>query len=203
MRYRGTDVQRNRNGKGMGDTPSWRPNTDAYCYSRALLVTLFFADFRSGNAGFMSGMRTQYLCFYLQRFIRLAAYHASGPPTQHTGSQGPNTRQDGICNRKFSAAPYRRAHGISLKEIQRSQDVASPGREPARASTIDAHCLFTRTACCFILCGFCISSGASNLVFGCFLDWGEFYGANMSKLRAEIGAAMSLSAHAMETGAVY
>jgi len=203
MRYRRTDVQRNRNGKGMGDTPSWRLNTDAHCYSRALLVTLFSADFRSGNAGFISGLPAPCLCFYLQRFIRLAAYHASGPPIQHTESQGPNARQDGICNRKFSAAPYRRAHGISLKEIQRSQDVASPGREPARASRYNAHCLFTRTACCFILCCFCISSGASNLLSGCFLDCGESYRPNMSGHRAEIGAAMSLSAHAMETGSVY
>lgn len=63
MRYRGTVVQRNRKGRGMGDTPSWRPDIDAHCYSRALLVTLFFAVFRSGNAGATPGLRYQPTAF--------------------------------------------------------------------------------------------------------------------------------------------
>ena len=147
MRYRGTVVQRNRKGRGMGDTPSWRPNIDAHCYSRALLVTLFFAAFRSGNAGATPGLRYQLRCFHLQRLIRLAAYHASGPPIQHTGSQGPNTRQNGICNRKFRAAPSRRAHGISLKmkfndhRMQQALGESLPGHLNTMPTAFHAHCL--------------------------------------------------------------
>lgn len=152
MRYRGTVVQRNRKGRGMGDTPSWRPDTDAHCYSRALLVTLFFAAFRSGNAGATPGLRYQPRCFHLQRLIRLAASHASGPPIQHTGSPGPNTRQNGICNRKFRAAPSRRAHGISLKikfndhRMQQALGESLPGH-----LNNDAHC-FSRALLVALFC---------------------------------------------------
>jgi hypothetical protein len=34
----------------MGDTPSWRQTTDAHCYSRALLATLFFSESGCGTS---------------------------------------------------------------------------------------------------------------------------------------------------------
>ncbi len=114
MRYRGTFVQRNRKGRGMGDTPSWRPDNDAHCYSRALLVTLFFAAFWPENAETASGLRYPPCCILHHRFASLAACDASGPPIHESDRQAQHT-PGWICNREFRAAPSRRTHGISLK----------------------------------------------------------------------------------------
>ena len=168
MRYRGAVAQRNRNGRGMGDTPSWRPDTDAHCYSRALLATLFCAACRAGMPVLSSSLPCP--AAYKPLVIRLAAYHASRPPIRHTGSSGPNARQNGSAIDNSAQHRLGVRMGYRRMEIQRSQDAASPGREPARASEQRCPLLFTRTACCFILSSFCIPSRASNLLFGCFLD---------------------------------
>jgi len=47
----------------MGDTPSWRQAADACCYSRALLVALFFAAFLAGESDLSSDLPALLLSF--------------------------------------------------------------------------------------------------------------------------------------------
>ena len=63
MRHRRTFVQRNRNGWGIGDTPSWRQAVDACCFSRALLIALFFAAFLAGVSDLPSVLPVLLLAF--------------------------------------------------------------------------------------------------------------------------------------------
>jgi hypothetical protein len=110
MRHRRTIAQRNRNGRGMGDTPSWRQNTDACCYSRALLATLFLQrigpECRFCRPACLPALLLfiNHLSFALRPISRLL------PALRKPGSC---TRRNEICNRQCGAAPSRRAHEIS------------------------------------------------------------------------------------------
>ena len=100
------------------------PNTGAHCYSRALLVTLFFAAFRSGNAGSVSG-----LCYppadFLQHIICLAA---SCILPARIGKPTSTTKRN--LQWKIGAAPFRRAHGISLNG---NSEITGCGKPQERA----------------------------------------------------------------------
>jgi hypothetical protein len=64
--------------------------------------------------------------FLVPLIIRLAArlLLPTSPTTKR--ENGSSARRYGICIWKYGAAPFRRAHEISLGKTQRSQDSASP-----------------------------------------------------------------------------
>jgi hypothetical protein len=141
MRYRGAVAQRNRNGGGMGESPSWRPDTDAHCYSRALLATLFCAACRAGMPVFSSSLPCP--AAYQPRVIRLAASLSPCASRPDTGSR---TRRNGICNRECGAAPFRRAHEISSKNPTKTGhdnpwEGACPDIRLPMSTAFHAHCL--------------------------------------------------------------
>jgi len=146
MRHRRTIVQRNRNGRGMGDTPSWRQPADAHCYSRALLATLFCATCWAGMPVLSSGLLCQPCCF------SFTACHSPCGQT-HPGwlKPAPSARQNGICNRQCGAAPSRRTHGISsTKPTITGHDKPWEGVCPD-IETTDAHC-FSRALLVALFC---------------------------------------------------
>lgn len=143
MRHRRTVARRNRNGRGMGDTPSWRQTADACCYSRALLAT-FFAAYRAG-CRFFPACFAGPAAYHLPLVIRLAAKPSRWP------KPAPGARRNGICNRQYCAAPSRRAHGISLKNPTiTGHDKPWEGVCPD-IETTDAHC-FSRALLVALFC---------------------------------------------------
>ena len=77
MRHRRTVARRNRNGRGMGDAPSWRQTADACCYSRALLATLFLQ--RIGpDAGFVRLVMPALLLIIYRLSFALRPNHPAG-----------------------------------------------------------------------------------------------------------------------------
>jgi len=163
MRHRRANAQRNRNGRGMGDTPSWRQNTNAHCYSRALLVTLFFQ--RVGERRICVRLHPAAVlnCFFNHLLFALRPY-SSRRIFQSIGKPAPNARQDGICNRKCSAAPFRRAHGISLKKPTITGHDKPWERVCPDIETADVHC-FSRALLVALFCtAFVLRRGPSNLL---------------------------------------
>ena len=107
----------------------------------------------------------------------------------------PGARRNGICNRKFCAAPSRRAHGISLKNPTiTGHDKPWEGACPD-IETTDAHC-FSRALLVALFCTAFVFAAVPRICCPVgFLDCGESYRSNISGLRAGSPPLMSLLAH--------
>jgi hypothetical protein len=135
MRHRRTAVRRNRKGRGMGDTPSWRQT-----HRRPLLFT-----------------RTACLlpCFFTACSGRCAGPPASGLPAasyspcgqrpsrrvfRRTGNPASCARQDGFCKWQCRAAPSRRARECSSNANPTNTGYGDPWeRARSGTETADAH----------------------------------------------------------------
>ena len=105
---------------------------------------------------FLAGWNAAPLCAPASRcFFNCFGYHllfalrlVSSCPLPKIKGLGSVARRYGVCIMNFGAAPFRRAHEISPRQAQRSQDSASPesslhGHPDCRRPLL----LFTRTIC--------------------------------------------------------
>lgn len=194
MRYRGAFAQRNRMDEAWEiPLPGAQTLTPTAIHAHCLL--LYFLHSFYWKRRLYVRLLLPVCCFHLHIYCSYALRHITHP-ARRSGSVSPHVRQNGICNRKFGAAPFRCTHGISLNvnptitECSKPWERACLGHPDTMPTAFHAHCLL------LILYSFCIPSRASNLPFECFLDCGESYRTNMSKLRVEARMSMSLSAHA-------
>ncbi len=101
MRYRWTVVQRNRKGRAW-EIPRPGAQTSTPTAIHAHCLYFIFCRFSVWKRRCYARLALPVPLLLSTISIHLAAYHASGSPIQHTGSPSPNTRQNGICNRKFA-----------------------------------------------------------------------------------------------------
>lgn len=107
------------------------------------------------------------LPFYNQPLIALRLFSCLLPRQTKGEKTGSNARQDGICNRKCGAAPFRRAHEGSSKKPTNTGCGELHNRACQGIKNYRCQLLFTRTIYCFIWYNL-FHHDASNLLFECF-----------------------------------
>lgn len=152
MRHRWANAQRNRIRKDLEDVLSWRQKTPTPTAIHAHCLNLYCSA--PGGVAHKQARHTPMLfltTFYNHLLFALRLVYPPSTSPDNKREAAPGTRRHGIRKRQYGAAPFRRAHEISLNANPtitgwcKPLDQACPG-----IKTADAPLLFTRTACCFI-----------------------------------------------------